>query len=225
MIPPQDPAEAEDTRADWQVATAQAEMIAQARGELPGSLAEMVGKILHPKTPWVEILREFIQRETDKSDYSWTHPNRRHIGAGLYLPGLHSPKVAEVLVIVDRSGSVNHLLEMFCGQLEAMTEANPTRLVIYYHDTTTAHVQEWTPDEGPLTPEPKGGGGTSHVEVIPRAVHEHPDADCMICLTDLETRFPPEPPPMPLLWAAAKNQWQRELPTPPWGQVLDIGSD
>ena len=225
VIPPDDPADAEATRAEWQVATAQAEMLGRARGDLPGGLAEVVGEVVRPTTPWADVLRDFITQTTREDDYSWHHPDRRFIADDLYMPDLYSERVGKILLIVDRSGSCNQLLDLFAGHIEAIVDASPTELVIYYHDMRTAGIQTWEPTDGPLELEPVGGGGTSHTEVIPRAAEDHPDADCMICLTDLDTRFPDAPPPMPVLWAGAKNPWQQKLPQPPWGELLEINED
>src|ERR1700722_19689979 len=55
---------------------------------------------------WRELLRR-AWSETIPSDYSWMPPNRRHIWAGLYLPGIRSEGAGEIAIAVDCSGSIN----------------------------------------------------------------------------------------------------------------------
>src|SRR5262249_40964793 len=99
------PADAADQEADWRVATAQAEAAAKARGVLPDGLSRVVDQVLRPTADWRAVLREFVSSHA-KSDFAWTKPNRRFIAEGLYLPGMHSEVLGEIVIAVDCSGSI-----------------------------------------------------------------------------------------------------------------------
>jgi len=92
-----------ETESGWQVAVAQAEQAARNRGELPAGLGRAVEHVLRPPQDWKEVLREFVSSQA-RNDYSWARPNRRFLWQGLYLPGLHSVELGEVVIAIDTSG-------------------------------------------------------------------------------------------------------------------------
>ncbi len=214
------PAETADQQASWDAAVAQAERAAAARGELPAGLARSVADVLHPPADWRSVLREFVA-STARSDYSWSRPNRRFIAQGLYLPGLRSEELGEVVVAVDTSGSVGAAeLAVFGGELDALLGAFDCTATIVYHDSAVTHVQEWAPADGPLVLEPKGGGGTSHVPVFEWLDREGKEPACVVCLTDLETEFPDRAPAVPVLWGVVGGNTS----TPPFGRAVPVSA-
>ena len=88
---------------EWKMATAQAANAARAAGKLSKDLERFVGEILNPKADWRTVLRRFCVEE-NKDDYSWMRPNKRYIGAGFYIPSLHSHGMGELVVAVNLSG-------------------------------------------------------------------------------------------------------------------------
>jgi predicted metal-dependent peptidase len=195
------PAACKEAEADAAVAVSQAERVAKQRGDLPGGIARMVEQVLEPKVDWREVLRAFISRFA-RNDYSWTHPNRRFIHQGLYLPGLRSEELGDVVLAVDTSGSIGRgELNRFAAEAEGILQAYECTLTILYHDASIQHVQTWGPTDGPLVLEPKGGGGTDHRPVFEWIAEQGVDPACLVCLTDLESSFPQEPPTYPVLWA------------------------
>lgn len=217
---PGSPADAADQQAQWDAAVAQAERAAAARGELPAALARSVADVLHPPADWRAVLREFVSA-TARNDYSWSRPNRRFVARGLYLPGLRSEELGEVVVAVDTSGSVGAAeLAVFGGELDAMLGAFDCTATIVYHDAAVTHVQSWTPADGPLVLEPKGGGGTSHVPVFEWLDREGKEPTCVVCLTDLDTEFPDQPPAVPVLWGVVGGNTS----TPPFGRAVPVSA-
>jgi predicted metal-dependent peptidase len=58
--------------------------------------------LLQPQVDWREVLREFVQNTCAGSDYStWKRPNRRYMGAGIYMPSGVSDKVGELVIAID----------------------------------------------------------------------------------------------------------------------------
>jgi len=91
-------------------------------------------------------------------------------------------------------------------------------VTVLYHDTAVQKVQTWQSGDGPLALDPVGGGGTSHACVFDWLTAAGADPACVVCLTDLDTEFPPHPPAGPVLWAVPGP-----APThPPFGRVVSL---
>ena len=215
-----DPAGSRAIEAEWQVAVAQARAAAAPRGELPAGLGRAVTAVLRPPADWRAVLREFVAA-TARNDYSWARPNRRFVARGLYLPGLRSEELGTVVVAVDTSGSIAEaLLGTFAAEANAVLAAYDCAVTVVYHDTVVQKIQPWTSMDGPLVLDPVGGGGTSHVGVFDWLAASGLDAACVICLTDLETEFPPAVPAVPVLWAVPGGS----STVPPFGRVVPLSS-
>jgi predicted metal-dependent peptidase len=220
-----DPAESggpspSELAAEWRVALVQAEGAARGKGELPVGLGRAVREVVDPPADWRAILREFVSSQA-RNDYSWSRPNRRFVAQGLYLPGLHSEELGEVLLAVDTSGSVDErMLGTFAGEVNAILESFPCELRVLYHDTEVQLVQEWRSNDGPLALAPVGGGGTSHACVFDWLRQNGCSPRCVICLTDLDTEFPAQSPDLPVLWAVLGGNASE----PPFGRRVDLNS-
>jgi predicted metal-dependent peptidase len=198
---------------------AQASQAAKGRGQLPSGLARAVEQSLMPKADWKETLRAFVSRQS-RNDYSWSRPNRRYIAQGLYLPGLHSEELGDVVCAIDTSGSIDgKTLDVFAGELQGIMDSFPeAQMTIVYHDSMVQHVQHWAASNGPLVLEPRGGGGTDHRPVFDWIGQNGEIPTCLVCLTDMDSIFPDKAPGYPVLWAAvgARN------PRAPFGQVMEV---
>lgn len=200
-----DPAEVRESEAEWEVAVAQACQIAKGRGSLPGCLEDLVQRAQVPDTSVADYLWEFISRHA-RNDYSWVTPNRRFLGQGLCLPGMHSEELGTVVCMVDGSGScwepkvVNRFAELLQGVLETFD----CELTIIYHDIPVHAVETWKSSDGPLVLTPRGGGGTSHVPAF-EYVDQRLSPTCVVALTDCWTEYPGEPG-YPVLWACVGNR-------------------
>jgi predicted metal-dependent peptidase len=212
------PVSTRQAETDWAVAVSQAEQVAIGRGDLPAGLGRTVTAIVHRPADWRSVLRAFVSTHA-RNDYSWSRPNRRYLSQGLYLPGLHSDELDEVVIAVDTSGSVGKdELGLFAAELTALLSSYDCRATVLYHDRTVQKVQSWAPADGPLVFDPVGGGGTCHVCVFEWVDQAGLDPACVVCLTDLETRFPTRPPPVPVLWAQVGNA----SVDPPFGSVIHL---
>jgi predicted metal-dependent peptidase len=213
------PADCRRAEAAAAVAVAQARQAARGRGVLPAGLARLVQEVLQPRVDWRDVLRQFVSSQA-RNDYAWSPPNRRFVHAGLYLPGLRSQELGEVVLAVDASGSIGpRELSRFAAEAQAILEAYDCSLTVLYHDAEVLKVQRWRSADGPLTLEPVGGGGTSHACVFDWVAAQGEAPACVVCLTDLETSFPDAPPAVPVLWAVAGGN----ADTPPFGLRVTIG--
>lgn len=213
-----DQAARKESEAEWDVATAQAEQAAKsARGTLPAGISRMVAKMLQPQVDWKEVLREFVSRQA-RNDYAWTPPSKRFIHAGLYLPGMRSEELGDLVIAVDTSGSISEkVLTVFASEIQGILEGFDCKLTILYHDAEVAHVQEWQSTDGPLIMEPKGGGGTDHHPVFEYIEKMGELPTCLVCLTDLCSSFPGRPPSYPVLWCTTIPGTKG-----PWGSTVEV---
>lgn len=207
-----------EAQADAEVAVAQAHQTAKMRGKMSAGLERLVQQALNPKVDWKQVLREFVSRHA-RSDYSWTPPNRRYIHQGIYLPGLRSEELGEVMIAVDTSGSIGDKeLAVFGSEIQGILDGYDCTLTILYHDDAICGVQHWRSSDGPLVLEAKGGGGTSHVPVFDWIDKQGDSPACLVCLTDMCSSFPSVGPEYPVLWAAVGAG----RATAPFGQLVEV---
>lgn len=204
-----DQAEAEAQESTWKVALKQAALAAKGQGKLPAEAERMVQEFLTPKVPWAEVLRTFLTSAA-KDDYSWTRPNRRYAGAGVILPGLHSPRLGPVVVAVDTSGSIDgKQFDEFIAEVRSILfDCRPEKLILVQCDARVHDWRELEVFDEPANVKFKGGGGTDFRPVFTRVEKElitEPPA-ALIYLTDMMGDFPDNDPGYPVLWAATTSR-------------------
>ena len=201
---------------EWKMATAQAANAARAAGKLSKDLERFVGEILNPKADWRTVLRRFCVEE-NKDDYSWMRPNKRYIGAGFYIPSLHSHGMGELVVAVDTSGSITQkLLDVFAAEVQAVRDSvRPALTRIIYCDSKINHVDEFGPND---LAEMKihGGGGTDFRPPFELVEKEGWRPAAFLYLTDLYGPAPKAPPDYPVLWCCITDEKE------PWGERVEI---
>ncbi len=165
---------------------------------------------------WHELLRR-AWSETIPSDYSWMPPNRRHIWAGLYLPGVRSEGTGEIVLAVDCSGSVNaRQLGLFEAEVRSILEGQrPSRVHVLYFDTEIHKTAVYQAGQ-PIALTPVGGGGTNFTPCFRWLDERGIMPQTMVFLTDLCGAFPKEAPAYPVLWASAESR------VAPFGQVIPM---
>ena len=190
---------------DWKVATIQAVRQAEKAGRLAGGLKRFVEEAVTTKVNWREQLNRFMT-QIGKNDYSWSRPNRRYLSAGLFMPGLYSEEMGDVVVAIDTSGSItNEILQTFGAEIKALTAATrPTRIHVVYCDTEINHVDEFSPNDV-LTFHPHGGGGTEFKPVFDYVEKQQLKPECLVYLTDLYGRHDFAPPNYPTLWVCTST--------------------
>jgi predicted metal-dependent peptidase len=219
VLPAGDGSEAasRESEADWNVKVLQAGEVARRRGELPAGVDRMVGDIKNPKVDWRDVLREFVT-VLARNDYAWSPPNRRFIHLGMYLPGMRSEELGDIVVAVDTSGSIDEkTLSVFASEMQGILDSFDCTLKILYHDSAIAGTQVWKSSDGPLVLTPAGGGGTDHRPVFKHIEESGEDPTCLVCLTDMESCFPKQEPGYPVLWCSTT-----EGSTGPFGRTVCI---
>lgn len=201
---------------EWSVAVNQAVTVAKQAGKVPAGIGRTLEGVAEAGVDWRELLRR-LWSETTPADYSWMRPNRRHIWAGLYLPGVMREGVGEVAIAVDCSGSVSsRQLRLFEAEIRSILEGQrPQRVYVLYFDAVVHKVETFEAGQR-VSLEPVGGGGTEFGPCF-----EWLDEHCvvpqtLIFLTDLYGSFPPSEPAYPVLWASTGSR------KAPFGEVIPM---
>ena len=205
----------------WEIATRQALSVAKTAGNLPAYLQRLVETLNAPRVDWRETLRRFIDSAACR-DYSWTRPNRRHLGSGLILPGLINDGVDHVVCAVDTSGSIGaEQLRQFGGEIRSILDDGAvSRITVIYADARVQAVETF--EQGDIVRlHGKGGGGTDFADTFRAIARDHADASAVVYLTDLAVWSFGEDPGIPVLWAYYGPP-SRTHHTP-FGEVVAIG--
>jgi predicted metal-dependent peptidase len=123
-------------------------------------------ELMQPQVDWREVLREFIQTTCTGNDYStWRRPNRRYIGADVYMPSGISEKIDELVIAVDTSGSIDDRdVAAFLSEVQSIcTTVKPDKVrLLYWGHRVVGDESYDTHELGMLTQSTKvkGGGGT-----------------------------------------------------------------
>lgn len=147
-------------------------------------------ELMKPQVDWREVLRDFITSTCVGSDYStWRKPNRRYLGAGVYLPSGVSEQIGEIVVAIDTSGSIGGpQLTAFLSEVGGIADTvHPEAIRVLYWDTEICGDEVYTGAavaDLVKSTKPSGGGGTA-VECVPQYLQDKQiKAQCVIVLTD-----------------------------------------
>jgi predicted metal-dependent peptidase len=213
-------ADARQLAAEWQSAVVQAAAIADRAGSLPGNVKEFIEAMLQSRVDWIEALKRFVS-EPARQDYTWSPPNRRYVGSGLYLPSLRSEGIGTVVFAIDTSISMNSdVLQQALAELNTiLSDVQPEKVVVIECDTAVHHVATFTPEQFPIRAATlHGRGGTAFSPVFEKVAELNLEPACLIYYTDLECMmFGPEPN-YPVLWAATQRG------SAPFGEVLLVNA-
>ncbi len=207
---------AEEQAREWSIAISQSTSFAKQAGKVPSGMARALEGASKASVDWREMLRR-LWSETVPADYSWARPNRRHIWAGLYLPGVTREGIGEIAIAIDCSGSVNaRQLGLFEAEVCSILDGQrPERVHVLYFDSVVQKVDTYEAGEQ-VRISPIGGGGTSFESCF-EWLDEHGIApQTLVFLTDLYGSFPLSAPPYPVLWASTGSQQA------PFGQVIPM---
>jgi len=207
---------AEEQAREWSVAVNQAVTLAKQAGKVPAGVERTLDGAAEAGVDWRELLRR-AWSETAPADYSWLRPNRRHIWAGLYLPGVVREGVGEVAIAVDCSGSVNsRQLRLFEAEVRSILEGQrPQRVYVLYFDAVVHEVETFEAGQS-VSLNPVGGGGTEFGPCFEWLEEHGVRPQTLVFLTDLYGSFPNSEPDYPVLWASTGGR------RAPFGQVIPM---
>jgi predicted metal-dependent peptidase len=206
----------EEQAREWDVAVNQATTVARQAGKVPAGLKRTLEGAAEAAVDWREMLRR-LWSDTIPADYSWMRLNRRHVWAGLYLPGVIREGVGEVAIAVDCSGSVSaRQLAHFEAEVRSILGgARPQRVHVLYFDAVVQKVETYEAGQ-PVHLNPVGGGGTEFGPCFDWLDEHGILPQTLVFLTDLYGSFPPLAPAYPVLWASTGGR------RAPFGSVVPM---
>lgn len=192
------------TAEDWKIAVEQTASATKAAGNQPGDAVRAAKAARASQEDWRSVLREFVEHQMP-SDYSWSTPNRRHIARGLYLPGVHKENLGSLAVIVDTSGTISAAeLSLFAAELTTILhEAQPEAIRVIYCDSRVRHEETFTPNDGEIVLDARGGGGTMFQPAFDLLNEADEPPVAAIYFTDLDCYDEPAEPAYPVLWVTS----------------------
>ena len=198
------PAELSAQEAEWKANVRQALAVAKAHnaGTLPGHLQAIDVATVAARVDWRNELRRFIDQSVIR-DYSWTRPNRRHIGRGLILPGFVADSLSHLVIVIDDSGSIDQeaLAGFAAENAAALDEGAADRITVIFCNAAVHKVKTFERgDEMKITT--RGGGGTKFSPAFRWIEENAPDASAVVYFTDLKCSDYGDEPAAPVLWAA-----------------------
>jgi predicted metal-dependent peptidase len=185
-----------------------------------------ISGLLRPQVNWREVLRQFIQNQFKGSDYStYARPNRRYIGAGIYMPSGVSEHMGVLVNANDTSGSVGDPeLRVIKTEVVELTQAiKPEELHVIYWDHAIQRHEIYQPEELDgleHKTKPEGGGGTNPEIVPPYMKEKNINAQCAVVVTDGVIFGDWGDWDCPVLWVIIDN----ESAVPPHGEILHVKS-
>ena len=196
----------EEHAREWSVALNQAVTLSKQSGKVPAGLARTLEGAADAAVDWRELLRR-LWSDTIPADSSWMRPNRRHIWAGLYLPGVVREGVGEIAIAVDCSESVNaRLLRLFEAEVcSILGGQRPQCVHVLYFDTEVNKVETYQAGEQ-VHLNPVGGGGTDFGPCFDWLDEHGIQPQTLVFLTDLCGTFPETEPAYPVIWASTERR-------------------
>lgn len=180
---------------------AQAATVARMAGKMSATLERMVGEILQPKIPWLDVLRDFMLAAT-RDNETWSRRNRRF--SEVYLPDLYDFRMGSLCAIGDVSGSISadDWAQVLSEVVYIAERCNPEILRLVAADTkVTADV---VLDRDAIRSTPITGGGGTDMRVPLEYVEQY-RPDVVVLLTDGYTPWPDCEPPYPLIVCCTTN--------------------
>lgn len=221
--------DAEAEAETWRIRVTEAAAIAKRAnaGKLPGNVARILETVREPQLDVRDLLARFVDSMVSTST-TWSRPNRRTIGQGIYLPSHSVDGLEHVVFAVDTSGSIDaHMLANAAAEITAAHgDGRIQNLTVIFADTRVQAVQEFGPgDDIALTP--KGGGGTRFADTFRHIADECGNATAVIYLTDLEVTDQADwiEPDCPVLFAVHGDSRQFDEVTAglPFGEPIYVG--
>lgn len=203
------------------VEIAQAAQACRIAGMLSGTLAKRIQKLLETKTPWHQILEQYMCGHAEMH-HSWSRPNKRYAGR-FYLPRRERlPSMGEVVVQIDTSGSItDEMINGFMGEVSRIIElCRPSKVHLLYTTTDVEWERTFERDEELEWPVNAYCGGTDMREGVRWAEENAPDAELIITFTDGYTPYPnADDTEIPMIWVITPDGFEGDAP---FGETIRV---
>lgn len=188
---------------------------ARSRGNVPAGMLRWAEEIANPSIPWQKVLAYHLRNGVrltvgrTRPTYERIHRRMGVMDARVRLPGSYSLK-PQVAVVVDTSGSVSdQMLAHALGEVQGLLRQVGAEVIVLSVDAdvhTTQKVQR--ADQIRLV----GNGGTDMRVGIEGAMKQRPRPDVIVVLTDGDTPWPQEKPPVPVIAGILDKGSSRPVP-------------
>jgi len=203
--------------------------VAQQRGDISAAVTSLAQSTFNtPKLDWIALLWEYVT-EAARSDYSWLRPARRMLSQDIYLPGLRSDELGDIVIAVDESGSMSSaMVDRAFSELAAILSSGlGMRLTVIHHDSRVVATETWAPGEALPEFARRACGGTSHIPVFDWIAENVPDCRLLVCLSDMYSCFPPSAHDYPVVWIAIDGPQHDgsaigAASVAPFGRVIEV---
>lgn len=198
---------------------------AQAGDKPGGLLRELAGDFPHPRTPWPQVLRSYLQDAVmPQTRENFNRPGRRvlSLDSAFFEPSYQSERgIRRIGVAVDTSGSIDQTILMrFAAEIEAVQKRTGAQLHVVVCDAEVtgefvvpAYGRSFTDRVKAGELEFKGGGGTAFQPAIARL--NKTNVKIGLYLTDMMGPFGDEKPKMPFIWCSTSEGIEA-----PFGRVI-----
>ena len=179
---------------------------AKMHGDMPADIERLIDARKEHKIYWYDELRDFMEKVTERGDYSWIAPSRRYISHGFVLPGLSEEEILpNIVVVCDTSGSIGkYELEQYAAEISNVLEEFDCRFTVIYCDTSVKHTEEFCIDDLPIKLDARGGGGTRFMPAFLHVRDNFEDAQAIVFFTDMDAwdwdKVKDYDPKLPVLW-------------------------
>jgi len=193
-------------------------------GKTGANVSRSIEELLTPQVDWRDVLREFVTTTCAGHDYgTWARPNRRFMGAGVYMPSPISEQVEELVIAADTSGSIGRReLTVMLSEIASIADTvKPSRIRLLYWGHKV--VGDETYEEQDVqnlaqSTKPIGGGGTD-VNCVTAYMDEHGiNPQAVVVITDGYLAGDWGQWSCPVLWCVLDNK----RAVPDVGQVLHL---
>lgn len=159
------------------------------RGNLPAGMERYAEELKKGEVDWRSLLRKYIQAQIP-TDVSYNRRSKKSYATGFYMPNTVKEKI-NIAIGVDTSGSIGEVeLSEFLSEVVsiAKTYKEVVDMKVFSHDTEVQ--SEYLIKNGninkilELRNKLKGGGGTSHIDVMTKINKEKNKFDCAVFFTD-----------------------------------------
>ncbi|MCX7018017.1 MAG: VWA-like domain-containing protein [Candidatus Sumerlaeota bacterium] len=228
LIPPKPLAAAEDAARQklWAERLYHSGIVSRFQGSFPAELVRLIKGMKTPVVDWRSVLRT-VMLGAGKNDYSWARPNLRLLSQNYYLPGMYSPEIGEIVVVIDTSGSCYNVASRFVSEIGAILEEfHAVEVHVVTCDVEAKHIGDWRsggecPDLGKGVAL-SGWGGTSFVMPFELVREKQWRPEAVVYLTDMMGIMPPPGlnPGCPVLWVTPEKY--AAITEVPFGMVLPL---
>ena len=171
----------------WKERMIEAHTIAKMKGNVPEGIERLIGKLFESRINWRTLLQRYIINQIPV-DYSFTNPHKKSVSISTYLPEEVKEKI-DLAVAIDLSGSIGgEEYSEFISEIIGIVRAFQENITMHFYSHDTDAYDGGLVENGNIEKikslQLKGGGGTSHKDVMKKIREELQDCKAVIFFTD-----------------------------------------